>query len=554
MIRVPNTSAARRSRHGALVWLFARALLVTGCGIALAGGAAPAYAQSASIQREVFVNSEAERYLRVLQVTGHVPLYPWSSRSFSPAEVDSLLPAGRSHPWAARYDLTRRPGDGLRAGLIAPRVEFIYNSAFPYGRNDGAVWAGRGLTTAVHAGGVVRYGPVSLVLAPVAFRAENRPFELASTGQPGPLEYADGTRPTAIDRPQRFGDSSYARIDPGQSTLRLDLPIFALGISTANLHWGPADQQPLLLGNNAPGFAHAFVGTPRPLDIGVGRFQGRLIWGRLEQSAYTVNPDSAAVRFGTGLVAVFQPRAVDGLELGIARFFHMRWGEAEPAKVIESFLKQTFSDPDVNDEGQDEANQLASAFVRWVMPGAGLEVYVEYGREDHNWSFRDAVMQPDHSAGYTVGFRKAWVSAPNRVAVARAEASNSEPSHLARFRRQAPWYGHGGLRQGHTHRGQVLGTSVARGGRGSVLALDSYNPAGRWTVAWTRELRRGGASYDDPDDVRGPDVLHGLSMESVRDVGRVELLAGVAAAWNLNRYRLRDAYNVRLVAGARARH
>ena len=50
-------------------------------------------------------------------------------------------------------------GDPTRAeyGLadvyfLAPEATLIYNSAFPYGFNDGAIWAGRGVTGAVQAG------------------------------------------------------------------------------------------------------------------------------------------------------------------------------------------------------------------------------------------------------------------------------------------------------------------------------------------------------------------------------------------------------------------
>jgi hypothetical protein len=526
----------------------AAALLVL---LGLVVPASGVHGQSRAIQREVFVNSEAERYLRTLQVAGQVPLYPWSSRSFSPAEVDSLLPGNTGHPWAALHDWSRQR-TRLRAGLIAPRVELIYNSAFPMGNNDGAVWAGRGLTAAVHAGAVLRYAAFSLVLAPVAFQAENRGFDLAPTGLTGPLQYADPVSPKTIDRPQRFGNSPYARIDLGQSTLLADLPFLAVGISTANLHWGPADQQPLLLGSNAPGFLHAFAMTSVPVNVGIGSLHGRVVWGRLEQSDYTVNPDSMAMRFGTGVVAAFQPRGVGGLEFGLARFFHVQWTDAAPGKLIESFLKQNRADPEENLNGDDGDNQLASIFLRWVLPGTGLEVYAEYGREDHNWNFRDMVMQPDHGAAWTGGFRKVWTPGADRIAVLRGEVMNAEPSHLQHVRHQAPWYIHIGARQGHTHRGQLLGAPAAAGGRASAVTADWYHSAGRWTTAWTREVRRPGTAYGSPDDSRGPDVLHGLGVEAVRSVRHLEILAGVTFARNLNRNRQEDGWNARLVLSGRA--
>jgi hypothetical protein len=62
--------------------------------------AAPLAAQSPApdLRNEaVVVASDAERYPRVPQVAGQVPLYPWSIRGFSPAEVDAFPSFLRLH-------------------------------------------------------------------------------------------------------------------------------------------------------------------------------------------------------------------------------------------------------------------------------------------------------------------------------------------------------------------------------------------------------------------------------------------------------------------------
>src|SRR5206468_2026510 len=92
---------------------------------------------------EVFAGSELEQYLRVLQTVGAVPLYPWSSRSFSPAELDMLLPLTGDHPWSKRYDWEARHARWT-LDLVRPTLTSRFNSTFPYGSNDGPVWAGRG--------------------------------------------------------------------------------------------------------------------------------------------------------------------------------------------------------------------------------------------------------------------------------------------------------------------------------------------------------------------------------------------------------------------------
>ena len=91
-------------------------------------------------------DSEIERYLRALQVAGIIsPDVAWSARPFSPRIADSLLPRSAAHPWARAFDWSP---ELQRSGIdIVPiSVGLGGNSAFPFGVNDGPVWAGRGAT------------------------------------------------------------------------------------------------------------------------------------------------------------------------------------------------------------------------------------------------------------------------------------------------------------------------------------------------------------------------------------------------------------------------
>src|SRR5690606_27528085 len=118
--------------------------------------------------------------------------------------VSRLSPSSLEHPWSARYDFS---GEGERFAWVRPSTGVVFNSAFPYGRDDGAVWAGRGLTGVVQAGAAVRWGPVSATLAPVAFWAQNTSFPLATNGRGEGEALLDSRIPTWIDLPQRFGES-----------------------------------------------------------------------------------------------------------------------------------------------------------------------------------------------------------------------------------------------------------------------------------------------------------------------------------------------------------
>ncbi len=493
-------------------------------------------------QAEVTAGSELENYLRTLQSLGEVPVHPWTIRAFSPSELGRLAPGDTSGPWALRYDLRSDSTAGPRFALLRPTAELIYNSSFPSGGNDGPIWAGRGVTSAVGFGFVGRYGPLSAVLAPMAFWAQNADFTLSPNGETDFLRFGALGDPRAIDLPQRFGDGPYARIDPGQSTLRLDLLGVAAAVSTANQYWGPATDHPVLLGNNAGGFPHLALGTSLPVDLGIGRIHGRLLWGRLDQSDYSPVGGEGR-RLMSGLVATFSPHFPEGLEIGAARFFHSTWPESGPGwrdltRPLEGIFKIALderfgSNPELNAD-----NQLASVFARWVLPGSGFELYGEFGRDDHPWDARNLILRPDDVSAYLLGFRKAWHLTGEPLLVLRGEVLNTQVSHLWRVdtvRRQPRLYIHNSQRQGHTHRGQMLASPAGFGGGAGLLAADYYHGSGRWTVAWEREVRAmmGDIAAESRDS--GRDVIQTLRLESLMFRGPLEVLAGIGGVLDLNR-------------------
>jgi hypothetical protein len=229
-------------------------------------------------------NTEDETYLRYLQASDVVRRYPWSLRGFSPAESMRLAAITGRHPWSRSAPFT---SEQRRVRMLPLMAMVRGNSAFPYGSNDGPVWAGRGLTVSATVGVAMSAGPFSLVLAPTAFVTQNGSFEILDNRQTGDRQFADGRRPNVVDRPQRFGVDPYGRFDPGNSTLRAELAGVTAGISTATMGWGPSQLYPFVLGTNAPGFLHGFLGTARPVNVLIGSVHGRVIWGRLEQTEYS---------------------------------------------------------------------------------------------------------------------------------------------------------------------------------------------------------------------------------------------------------------------------
>ena len=516
----------------------------------------------------VMVGSDDENYLRYLQDAGLAALYPWSLREFSQKDLATLAVKGGSHPWSGKGDYKDYPSR-FSFKVLPVNLVFRFNSAFPYGSNDGAVWAGRGLTSAIDLGFAFRAGPLSVTVNPIGFRAENRPFQLQASVVPGANPYADPLFPTAIDRPQRFGASAYARVDPGESTVRLDLLGLTAGVSTANMGWGPMEIYPYIIGGNAPGCPHAFVGTSSPVPVWIGKVHGRVYWGRLDQSAYSpvtgTSYYSSLLEAGTksfmsGAVGIFEPRGVSGLELGAARFFHSVWPRTGIprsyfTKPFQALLKNSLGGSSGFVGGTEAGagdNQLASAFARWVFPSSGFELYGEYGREDHSADIRDFIQEPDHSRTYGLGLRKVFRADSLRLSALRLELINYELPTLVRHRvgGEGGIYVHGTLRQGHTNLGQVLGADAGVGtGAGSLIAWDKYDRRGKFSIGWARTVRGEDGTYylAGAYNTRAKDVSHALQVERVRYSAFGELRGGLALVREFNRDFQRDAWNVNSV-------
>jgi hypothetical protein len=477
---------------------------------------------------EVFPGTETESYLRYRDLTDTTSDANWSIRPLSPRQLETIARSLARHPWQARLSHFADSSSGFAFGWLSPNASVRYNSAFPYGSNDGAIWAGRGATIAAQAGLFAKAGPLTLTLLPTVFRAANLAFPLAPSTLP--CGCGDPLLGPVIDKPQRFGTTSYGRLDPGQSSIRLDVFGVAAGFSTANEAWGPSVDYPYVLGNNAPGFPHLFFGSSNPFSIYIGKAHLQVIYGRLDQSSfspvtgskfYSSQIEPGRVRFASGLVATFQPRGFDGLEIGGARFIQSIWPpqgipRSYISKPLQAFLKVNLPGIDQQVAGYD--NQLASFFARWAFRESGLEVYTEYGREDNSYDLRDFVQEPDHARTYSLGLAKVFGNRSSRFDVLRIELMNFQLSPLATTGRgEGGIYVHGTLRQGQTNRGQLLGAADIGAGAaaGSTVRWDHYSTGGRWALFWRRNLRSETAdpSLTTPNVQQISDVLHAFGFE-----------------------------------------
>jgi hypothetical protein len=509
---------------------------------------------------EVFVGSETEMYLRYADLTDTTSDAAWSSRPLSPSQLKRVAHSLAGSPWQVRMVEFSPAPARFHFGLLSPNASVRYNSQFPYGSNDAAIWAGRGATTAAQAGIYADAGPLSITLMPMVFRAENTNFPPGSASLP--CACGEPVYGGIVDRPQRFGNAAYQQFDPGQSTIRLDVFGLAGGITTANEGWGPVAEYPFLLGNNAAGFPHIFVGTSHPLPILVGKAHLKVIYGRLDQSEfspvtgskfYASRVETGRIRFASGLIASFQPRGFDGLEIGGARFIHSIWPstglpKSYLRKPLQAFLKVNLPGIDQQIAGTD--NQLASFFARWAFRESGLEVYGEYGREDNSYDLRDFVQEPDHQRAYSVGLAKIFGRQSSQFNALRIEVMNFQLPPLATTGRgEGSIYVHSPTRQGHTNRGQLLGADVGvAAAAGSTVRWDHYSTSGRWALFWRRDVRQetGDPTLTMPTVRQMSDVLHAFGFERLKFTRRFDVTTSLTLMRDLSR----DLANSRFNANA----
>lgn len=366
--------------------------------------------------------------------------------------------------------------EAVRSGpevAILPAVGLMeISSEYPRPQQDGLRWAGAGLSTATMAGAAARWGPVTAVLAPMITFQQNDSFHIQLVNTPGLSPYGSYYHAGQIDLPRRFGSDAFSWVHLGQSFVRVDAFKAAAGISTENLRWGPARRNPILMSGAGPGFPHAFIGTSDPVNIGIGRFEVEAVWGRLSESAYFDTIPSNDKRLFAGLVVAFSPAAA-GLTLGFARAYLRTLPPGGPDLIDQIFGPYT----GIRDNPQQEEigdNQLLSVFFDWILPKSGFEVYGEYAREDHWEDGRDLNMELDHSRGYTVGLEKVFPRADSsRMLRVAAEATNLGMSQTWQSGRGGvTFYTHSQIRQGYTHRGQLLGAPIGPGSDAQYVAVD----------------------------------------------------------------------------------
>lgn len=395
------------------------------------------------------------------------------------------------------------------AKLLPLRISQQYNSHHPYGWNDGSMIPAKGYQQQLSFGLYSKFGPLSVQIQPEVVWAQNKAFSTFPTYHKDSIWRSYYNILNRIDNPERYGSGSYAKLFPGQSSVRLNLRNLSLGGSTENIWWGPAIRNSLIMSNNAPGIGHITFNTTSPLVTPVGSFEWQIIAGTLKSSGILpvdtartfngrklYNPKKENDRYLNGMIITWQPKWTRGLHLGFSRVFYQYKYNIEESlngyvPVFGAFFKDRSKDE--NKYGRD---QMLSAFFRLIMPEAKAEMYAEYGRNDHSADLRDFLLEPEHARAYIVGARKIFTAKKQIDIELFTEFTHLQNPETRNVRELEGWYTHYQVRHGYTNRGQVIGAGIGPGGNSQTLGMKWIKGNKQIDVIGERVVRNNDFYYD----------------------------------------------------------
>jgi hypothetical protein len=388
---------------------------------------------------------------------------------------------------------------------------------------------------------------MTAALLPILTYQQNRQYTTLPPAVAAQSIYSSGLY-SGIDLPQRFGPDPYSKIYPGNSYVRVDIGRFGFGISNENVWWGPGISNAILFTNTSPGFSHAFFNIGKPLNVGIGKLTGELLWGRLSESPYFDTVTSNDHRLITGALLALEPGWTPGLSLGVGRTFVMPWDSVDARNLFpfgQTFWKRNIVSPSNRNGSNDD--QRVSLMARYVLPASGFELYGEWAREDASWDATDFIQEPEHSSGHIIGFQKLFVPRVTRWVRVYSELTNLQQLRQNRpaVRTTPSFYVH--PPQGHTQLGQLLGASIGPGGESQLFGIDVLGSRGL-IGAFVERVRRDefsalaiqawSTTWPPRHDVA---LTSGLRLS--REVGPVRVDAQLTRSRRYNRNFVRDETN-----------
>lgn len=394
-------------------------------------------------------------------------------------------------------DLKRLNLHGLSSGFQLLPVNWVsdYNTKRPYQYNDGPLYPNKGYQSMLSTGFALKAGLLRVQFKPEFVYAQNQAFNTFADVQANnnslALMTAYFNHINGLDAPERFGNSPLTHLYPGQSAITITYKGVQAGISTENLWWGPGIRNSIMMSNSAPGFLHWTFNAAKPFNTIIGSFEWQLIGGNLTQSGFMpgdidkliygkdqFSPKPKVTRYISAYTINWQPKWVKGLYVGVTEYDYLNKDSVYYAKNILKRLLPAITGSSVQaNAGMGDGQDFAIAFnMRQVLPAYNAEFYIEWARNDWAGDINDFLMEPEHSAAYTIGGRKLFEISKGNFLQIKTEMTQLQSSDTFLLRSEGPWYEHLiSPRDGYTNDGRYVGAGIGPGSNSFLFDISYIN-------------------------------------------------------------------------------
>jgi hypothetical protein len=284
------------------------------------------------------------------------------------------------------------------------KTEFFRNQNAPNLENTSVRWIGKGISEYKSVSISYLGQHLAFSIEPYRFFSQNKDYNVPV--RVGLYSKLNDMRP--------FSEKPLYLSGVRETQIFLHHQGFSLGISNANMWWGPGLHSSLQMSNNAPGFRYFSLGTLDEKRINNIGFNMKYVFTQMDfrnkgepyftallfSSTYYNNPQFTVGFSRSYLSGSGTNEAVPG------SWAYISSKNAMMLPFEELFLKDKQTDPEDPDSSVDLWDEILVGYLVASFPNSGLKIYIEYGRDDHAWDKDDFIRQPDHSGAGVFGLRK----------------------------------------------------------------------------------------------------------------------------------------------------
>ena len=451
------------------------------------------------------LKSVEEEYYDFLSLTGLTQKPTLGYRTLSDSKWDIKLTeeGEKNNPWhennlgtiftlyqkidSKKNIFTKGIDESIKIKAYGPDWFNSFNSAVPYGQNDGALWQGKGYNTAFTAGLRMEAYGFEVTVKPNLSFSQNLEFELVPpnyqgssfAGKASDFGYY-GVR--SVDAPQRFGNTPFWTFDWGDSEIRWTWKNFTLGFGMQSPWLGPAQLNPIIHSNNSASYPKIDFGLRKTqlymphFGWDLGKIEFRTWWGKLEESKYFDLEISNDNNLLSGFSINWQVPYFSGLTLGLHRTMLSKWEDINIYTTTGMFIPWMSSK-----SGEDESDQRASFTCEYLIEKAGFNLYFEWARNDFQAAEYNFLRYPFHTEAYNIGLKKAFTfgnSVKGLLAVEITQLGCSQ-DYTQTYSWFSTFYAHHKISQGYTQKGQWLGAGIGTGGNSQYISFTLFYPRGK---------------------------------------------------------------------------